>query len=145
MASAPMKYSGLGLLAGFICLGVGLLLAVSSYRVLAHGVKTNGEVIEVLAEEDTERKMWYAPIIDFQTPDGVMHRFQSSYWSGNHSAVGDSIGIYYKRGAPEDAVVDSTSELYIVPGCTMAIGLFLLFIFGIGPLIIHLRKPTGTG
>lgn len=69
---------------------------------------------------------FYYAVIEFSTAANETFRFQGRSGRGdNKFEQGDTVGVRYRPGSPEDARIDSTLEIWATP--LIFSGLFLLF------------------
>lgn len=138
-----MKDSLLGLAAGIIFLLVGLAMLAGSYHATTQYVKTNGQIVDAKEEEDLDDgRIFYAPIVDFTTPDQKTHRFTSSVSTKTEPVMGETVPVLYNPTDPDDAVIENRFDMYGLPGILTAFGIFFTSIFMFGPKrgILHQKQ-----
>ena len=138
-----MKDSLLGLAAGIIFLLVGLAMLAGSYHATTRYVKTNGQIVDAKEEEDLDDgRIFYAPIVDFTTPDQKTHRFTSSVSTKTEPVMGEIVPILYNPTHPDEVVIENRFNMYGLPGILTAFGIFFTSIFTFGPKrgILHQKQ-----
>ncbi|MCB1505596.1 MAG: DUF3592 domain-containing protein [Hyphomicrobiaceae bacterium] len=133
-----MRYNpGTGLVLKTIFLGMGVMMALVGGALLLMTVqavsksdRTSGEVVAIEkshpmpASKGGAPRVTYTPVIEFKAPDGATHRFTSSWHSTEPAyAVGEKVGILYRRDDPSRAFVDSFAETWLLPIIFSGIGL----------------------
>jgi hypothetical protein len=129
--AGPLLLFGLFFLGlGFAILIAGIVSAVRSSRRRSSQDKATGVVVDVVKRVFNPGSAGvYCPVIEFVTPSGQTVRFESQFGTmpaSHHS--GQQIAIAYDPGEPQKAEVDSTASRWLVPGCTLGIGLAFMFI-----------------
>lgn len=139
-----MKNSAFGFIAGTLFFFAGLFFLGTSINATKDGIKTEGRIVDVVEEWDDGNYL-YAPVMEFKTPDGAVHRSTSTIFSSKEISIGRPIRVIYKPEAPEKAVVDGIFELYLFPLIFVIPGAFFMVIFGGGPLLVawHTRWKQG--
>lgn len=149
-----LKYAK-GYLGGFFCLlAIGCLLLSAlfgrqSYTLLQEGERAQGVVKELDRRQGTSSRSGarglgyvYAPIFEFKTPDGVTHVVRSSTWSDPPAFTqGEQVEVLYRAAAPNDAVINSFSQLWLTPLIPGSIGL-VFGIVGIFCIVSTLRRKA---
>lgn len=118
-AIPPHALGGAGWIIGiFGILGLGLLylayyLAEDTRRFVNHGVRVQGEVIELHFSRDSEGDGTYRPEVKYRTPEGVEYRFISSNGSNPASfSRGEQVEVLYLPENPQDGRIDAFFSLW---------------------------------
>ena len=127
------------LLVGFLFLIIGgavlirgIIAAIKQKRKTECGVATTGTVVNLVKKVFNPGNAGvYCPVVQFTTSTGQLVQFESAFGTmpASHH-VGQTIAVQYDRSNPQSAEVDSATNNWFVPGCTMAMGL-LFFAMGI--------------
>ena len=129
-------------LAAFALLGGAAWAYFKGQRTLQNRVAATGTVVK-LTQQNTARGYILCPVVEFTIPSGERIRFTSEFGSRPAShTIGQSIAVRYDPADPQNAEVESTMSLWLVPlimvfmgmiaGCLLV--LFLGFYgFGISP------------
>jgi uncharacterized protein DUF3592 len=66
----------------------------------------------------------YYPLVQFKTPSGQTISFQSSVGNSRPGySIGQQVKVLYDARNPQQAEIDDSSSLWLVPGCMLAMGL----------------------
>jgi hypothetical protein len=131
-------------LAGLLFFGVGAYIMASSQKTVSNGKEAMGKVVDIESRRGSKGKV-YAPVIEYATPDGVMHRFTSRFASSNYPSIGSSETIIYDPANPSEALEKSFFQMYVFPGIFMFSGLLVIFLGIILPwLMIYRQKMKAT-
>ena len=132
------------LILGVILTIVALLLAgfalrvyLKSTRLARSGIQAPGVVVELASHPSRGRgQHTWAPVVEFRSRDGRMHRFESALRSypARHT-VGQSLTVAYAEGAESEAVILDFQNLYL--------GSILLSILAFSALIFALACYWG--
>ncbi len=120
------------LLIGLAVLIYGAVLAVKQSRELARQVGATGTVVDLVKRVINPGSGGvYCPVVEFTTPAGQSVRFESQFGTmpATHQ-VGQTVAVRYEVADPQKAEVDSTTSRWLVPGCTMGMGLGFLVLGG---------------
>lgn len=118
----------------FIVIGIGLLIgaAVSfqkTHTLIQQGITTEGTVLKLNREIDSEGDVFYYPLISFVTEAGQEIRFESKLGSGSPDYTeGQTVAILYTPEKPTDARINDFQNLYFLPLVLGGLGLFDLII-----------------
>ncbi|MGH6932218.1 MAG: DUF3592 domain-containing protein [Dongiaceae bacterium] len=134
-------------------IGAGLLgaagyLTIDTRRFVAAAATAQGEVIDVIASQDSDDDVVYRPRVRFRTADGRDQEFTSTIGSKPAGFyVGEVIEVMYDPARPSDAHINSFFQLWFAPlvlggmGTTFVI-LSLFGIFGGAQLRYEIPKPA---
>ncbi len=124
----------------FLVFTIGVLLASaawSNYQETQSFVATanpvQGYITAFRQSTDSDGAISYFPVISFQDETGQQHEVRASFsvsladWN-----IGDAITILYDKTAPNEAIINSFSELYALVIILGIIGLIFLLVGGIG-------------
>ena len=112
----------------FFVIGVVVLIsgAVSVFKVrsrIASSLSADG-LVTALATGMGRSGYLYYPLVQFRIPSGQTISFQSSVGSsGPGYSVGQQVKVLYDAHNPQEAEIDDSSSLWLVPGCMLAMGL----------------------
>ncbi len=111
------------LLIGGVFAVIGTLFMYESVLLEATGIKTTGEVLEVVRSRDSDGDTSYKPVVRFQTETGEAVTFTSKVSSSSFNySVGRSVDVLYPAADPDSAVIDSAFTVWMFPGIFMAFG-----------------------
>jgi hypothetical protein len=116
----------------FALIGVAVLIAggvaaMKVSRASGRGVVATGTVVDLVHRVFAGGAGVSCPVIDFTTAAGQSIRLESPFGTMPAShRIGQSIAIRYDPTDPQKAEVDSAGERWMVPGCTIAMGLAFL-------------------
>jgi len=123
----------------------GIIAAVKQKRKTARGVTTTGTVVNLVKKVFNPGSAGvYCPVVQFTTSNGQLIQFESSFGTmpASHS-VGQTITVRYDPTNPQTAEVDSTTNNWFVPGCTMVMG-FLFLAMGLVFAVIGILMLAGA-
>jgi len=119
----------------------------------ANGLRAQGTVVDTVASRDNDDGggYTYAPVVEFRDAAGARHTFTSGVSSNPpRYSPGESVGVIYAPGAPDEAVIDSFVDRFLMPlvfgglGTVFAgIGLSLLFVHVRGRRIAAQLRASG--
>jgi hypothetical protein len=138
-------------LIGLIFLGVGVLIlggailaGMNSASLLREGVRTTGNVIELLQSYDDEGDLLYTPVFLFLDEQGREHRVQSKFSSSPPGyRPGQAVELIYRPGRPETADVTSFFGLWGLAGILGMMGVGFIF-FGLLALWVIRAQDNTT-
>jgi hypothetical protein len=116
------------LVIGLAVLISGVVAAIKQKRKSARGVAATGTVINLVKKIFNPGSAGvYCPVVQFAASTGQLIQFESDVGTmpASHH-VGQTIAVRYDRANPQSAEVDSATANWIVPGCTIAMGLLFL-------------------
>lgn len=128
-----------------LCFGIGGFYANESRSFLTQGERTEGVVIEMdrkrgSSKSGTGIRYVYAPIFEFKDRANKAHVVRSSSWSDPPAFTqGEKVEVLYRSQTPDDAVINSFSQLWLIPTITGSIGL-VMAIVGIFCIVLFLKK-----
>ena len=128
---------------GLLFIGIGTYMIAQSYQATMHDLSATGHVVDVSIGRGSKGGTVYAPVIDFQTPDGATHRFVSSMSSSWRPTIGATEPVLYDPSQPDVAIQHNLFDMYGFPGIFAAMGAFAIFLGSFLPMIIasrHRRK-----
>jgi Protein of unknown function (DUF3592) len=131
----PVAVLGVG--AGTFLLGAAIA-SMTTIPLMIRGRSTVGVVRSFVRVESGESDVPPAsyPVIQFHTPDGKAHDFQSNL--GSSQGIGQQVEVLYDPEAPSRARVNSFRALWLGPALSGGVGLLLL-----GALVAFLRlRPS---
>ena len=123
----------------FALVGTGMAIGTyyawsSSNELVNDGIRTAGTVIDLEYRRDDDGGGTYAPVVEFRDENGQRQLYRSSAGSNPPSYDrGEQVVLYYKRGTPERAMIDSFSDRWFLPLIT---GVFTLAFGGAGYTIL---------
>ena len=119
---------------GVILIAVTGILVVDQTRFLTQAHHTSGTVTSIDTETKTSRsgiQSVYYPIVEFDTDDGQHVRFVGSTGSNPSSFnEGDAVDIVYNPVQPNDAKINSFTQLWFGPMVSGLIGGLFFLLFG---------------
>ena len=129
--SVDRIFPGFILAVGLLFVAVGLWAAFDTWSFRSESIGGTGEVIDLRTQRPPGEDDRFAPIIEFEATDGQTYVFESrvSQRPAVH-AVGDSVEIRYREGAPDDARVDSLVANWLLPIALGVVGI-VFFTFGV--------------
>ena len=121
----------------FVLIGLAVLIygavsAVRQSRELARQVGASGTVVDLVKRVINPGSGGvYCPVVEFTTATGQAVRFESQFGTmpATHQ-VGQTVAVRYEVADPQKAEVDSATSRWLVPGCTMGMGLGFLVLGG---------------
>ena len=123
----------------FFVIGIGIVIAsVASFlkrrRQVANSLSSDG-LVTAFATEMGRRGHLYYPLVQFKTTSGEVISFQSSVGASRAGySIGQQVKVLYDGRNPQEAEIDALTSLWLVPGCTLAMGLA----FTVGGLFLSL-------
>ena len=128
----------------FAALGVAFLagagwsyLADRSFA--AAGAHAQGTVIEMVGGRDSDGDYSYKPVVEFRDADGRRHVFTSNVSSSPpQHAAGERVQVIYAPATPDEAVIDSFLDRFLLPLILGGLGTVFAAI-GFGLLFARLR------
>ena len=103
------------------------------------GVHTQGVVIEMIGSRDSDSDYTYKPVVEFLDADGRRHMFTSSVSSSPPQySTGERVEVIYAPDSPDEAVIDSFLDRFLLPLVFGGLGTLLAAI-GLGLLFARLR------
>jgi hypothetical protein len=123
------------LVVGFACLGGALLYAYRTEVFLRTSVTVQGRIAGFKPVRTIRTgRTTYAPVFRFDVPGTHFATVVSHVSSGSPAfKVGESVTVHYPPGHPEEAVIDSFGQLWLMD---CAVGGFGALFFGIGMLTL---------
>ena len=112
----------------FFMIGVVVLIsgAVSVFKVrsrIASSLSADGLVTAFATEMGRSGYLYY-PLVEFKIPSGQTISFQSAVGKSRPGySVGQQVKVLYDARNPQQAEIDDSSSLWLVPGCMLAMGL----------------------
>lgn len=129
----------------FGLIGIGLLggaayMAYDTRRDLAVGVTTDGTVVDLIGERDSDGDTTYHPRVRFVTRSGEAREFTASVGT-NPAAfeVGEPVVVIYDPASPEGARIDSFFQLWFAPLLLGGMGI-VFAAFGCGAVVAGRRR-----
>ncbi|MEN9557924.1 MAG: hypothetical protein RL141_293 [Candidatus Parcubacteria bacterium] len=113
---------------GVIFLGIGFWIFSLNWHLLKRGAETQGTVVDIVEGRSGRARIRssYAPIIEFSTPDGEIHRAQSRFSTGFLPTLKDRMTILYNPNDPTNIVEKNPLMLYAFPGAFALAGILLI-------------------
>lgn len=136
----------LAIVGGLILL-LGGWYAVEAVRFIGDTESTGGVVVEhefthglnsgfrEVGGYQTQTTKMYAPIVEFETPQGDTVRFQANWSEGDPPPIGSEVGVRFPVERPHDARVAGISSLFGGAAIMLLIGT----IFGGGGVLVLRR------
>jgi hypothetical protein len=133
----------------FVLIGLGVLIsgvvsAMKQSRALSRQISSTGTVVDVVKRVFNPGSGVYCPVVEFTTAAGQPVRFESQFGTmpASHQ-VGQTVRVRYQAADPQQAEVDSATSRWLVPGCTIGMGLAFLGLGG-SLFVIGLLVLAGT-
>jgi hypothetical protein len=132
----------------FLIIGAGLIIgaafaALNSYRLIQQGIRTTGNVVDLVESYDDEGTLMYSPIFKFLDENGQEHRVQSSYSSSSPGYTrGQIVDIVYPPGKPESARIPNAFSYW---GVAMILGFIGIGFVFFGALALWKIVPATAG
>ena len=119
-------------------------------RIFLNGAEhARGSVVDLVARQSTDSdgnsSTMYYPVVEFTTADGQAIRYQSS--TGSNPAaqhVGDSVDMVYAPGDPQNARINSFTDLWLMPLILLGFGA-LFALVGVGAFFNAIALIAGLG
>ena len=89
---------------------------------------TLGTVVEVLEKTDEYGDTLYQPVIEFQDLSGESHQVSSSWQSFPSHREGEAVEILYPPQNPEQAIVNTWPDKWLVPVIVLTLSIILLIL-----------------
>ncbi len=125
---------------GLIFAAVGGWFYLADRDLASSGVRTPGTVIELAGGRDSDGDYSYRPVVEFFDASGTRQVFASSVSSSPPSySTGERVTVIYRPGAPDDAIIDSFVDRFLLPLMFGGIGAIFAAI-GLGMLGAWLRR-----
>lgn len=107
-----------------------------------NGQRTQGVVIDLVSKKPTGQQAGYAPLVEWQMPDGSSHRFKGSIASHPPAySVGQNVTVLYRAGDPSSAAIDGAGQRFLLPFLFGSMGLVFSFL-GLSKLIPFWRRKA---
>lgn len=134
----------------FIAIGVGLAGFAGYYTVhqkqtLSQATQANGTVVELerspfIGRRSVRHRYSYYPIVEFTTATGKRIRFRGGVASAPPIFhPGEAVTVFYEPSRPEEAKINTLSELWLLPLVAGGSGVLLILIGGC-PLLYFMFK-----
>ena len=136
------------ILAGIAFLTGSIIMTLERIEMHKGWISTDGTVL-ILEEYVTEsidnnlvkkKYLLFRPVLQFEVPDGKIIRYTSS--SGSNTPLytpGQKVKMLYNPEKPQEAIIDSPFELWLLPGILAVLGILL---FPIGTALIYLHNKA---
>jgi hypothetical protein len=106
----------------------------------AAGVHAPGTVIDMVSSRDSDGDYSYKPVVEFRDAEGRRHVFTSNVSSSPpQHATGESVAVIYAPASPDEAVIDSFLDRFLLPLIFGGLGTVFAAI-GFGLLFARLRR-----
>jgi len=133
----------------FGIVGIGMLigggfLLTGALHLSSVGIRTDGSVTQIVRQTSSSSNggssMTFHPVVAFVTASGQQESFESSSGSSiSYYSVGDKVTVLYDPAHPDNASIDSWTELWLAPTIVLFMG-SVFFLVGIGFFIFIARK-----
>jgi hypothetical protein len=102
------------------CLILSAAIAAKTLNFLQTAIRTNGHVVKLITQTDTDNATSYAPVFEFTAQDGITYT-KTSRVSTNppEFSVGASVQVLYPPGNPGGAKIAAFWQLWL-PSITLA-------------------------
>lgn len=122
----------------FASIGLAMLIATfflyqNTQAFLSTAVTTSGTVIELISSRSNNNSITYAPVVRFSTSNGDVTEFVSSGSNPPAYSRNDTVEVLYQEATPQNAKINSISDLW---GAGLIVGIIGLVFFSIGFSII---------
>ena len=85
-------------------------------RFAAAGTHAQGTVIDMVGSRDSDGDYSYKPMVEFRDADGQRHVFTSNVSSSPpQHAAGETVQVIYAPATPDEAVIDSFLDRFLLP------------------------------
>lgn len=112
------------ILAAIVPLGVSAFLYINTWKFVNAATKTKGTVIRLDAREGSKGGTVYQPIYEFRTLDGqVITVAHDNASRPARYKVGQSVDVLYNTENPQNAKINNTTNLYMVPLVLAGVGI----------------------
>lgn len=121
----------------------------STKTFMVNAEQARGTVVEVAARSGTDSSgnptIYFYPVVEFTAADGRAVRYQSSVGSSRPSQqVGQAVEIVYNPANPQDARVNSFTEVWLWP--VVLLGMGAVFVLaGVGAFFNSIALIAGLG
>jgi hypothetical protein len=90
----------------------GLYIGINNYSFKKNAQKTTGYVVEF----NRARRGGLAPVVEYRTPDGVAHRYESSIFSSPPAYdMNEAVVMYFDPKKPDEATIGGFLEDWLAP------------------------------
>ncbi len=112
------------ILAAIVPLGVSAFLYINTWKFVNAATKTKGTVIRLDAREGSKGGTVYQPIYEFRTLDGqVITVAHDNASRPARYKVGQSVDVLYNTENPQNAKINNSTNLYMVPLVLAGVGI----------------------
>lgn len=112
------------ILAAIVPLGVSAFLYINTWKFVNTATKTKGTVIRLDAREGSKGGTVYQPIYEFRTLDGqVITVAHDNASRPARYKVGQSVDVLYNTENPQNAKINNSTNLYMVPLVLAGVGI----------------------
>lgn len=129
---------------GLIFGGVGAVIAVSVANERARMTTTEGGIVDLLPERDSDGDTLYRPVFRFMTAGGQAYEVKSDMRSNPPSfELEQRVPVRYDPANPSQAKLDTVFENWFLPGLFCLFGVVFGAVSGgmlLGPLRRRLRR-----
>ena len=116
---------------GLVILVFAAAIALNTLHFVHTAVATSGRIIELRESTDKDGQKLSTPVFVFQDTSNASHRIRSSVSSSaDRFRVGDQVAILYSPNNPDNASINTTSDVWGSSICLGALGGALL-VFGL--------------
>ena len=89
---------------------------LSDQSFAAAGAHAQGTVLEMVGSRDSDGDYSYKPVVEFRDAEGRRHVFTSNVSSSPpQHATGESVDVIYSPASPDEAVIDSFFDRFLLP------------------------------
>ncbi len=136
----PIVFASIFVLFSLPFIAIGGYFGYENYLLTTHGTKTTGQVIELVSSYSSKGGRTYAPVFEFVTPDQQSHTVRSHVYSNPASfSVGERVNILYPTNKPEEAEINSFTQLWLLPLVFVIVG-GIMFLIGAGMIVVTIRN-----
>lgn len=112
------------------CLFLGFVMFLKAYKIVSHGERVSGIVVDIKISTTSNRRQYAHPVIKFKTIEGKEIEFTATSPSlFVKTAKGDEVPIVYNKNRPQEAEIDSFYDLWLFPLAIFGVALVGLTIF----------------
>ena len=101
---------------GLVFAGIGAWAYLEDRSLAESGLRAQGTVIEMVGSRDSDNGYTYRPLVEFFDANGERHTFTSRVGTNppDHS-TGETVEVIYAPGSPQNAMLDSFSDRFLLP------------------------------
>lgn len=105
---------------------IGVIMLNDNKDLSEHGLTTEGRVVSMVEDYDSDNGTTYYPVVEFELEDGSRVTEKMNFGSNPPAYnVGDACEVIYYAGDPDSAKINSNFQLFVFPWIFIGVGMFI--------------------